>query len=146
MGAVEIAQSERAAARTGHDQTAVKALVYSYYAAVNESRWDDVVNLFHEDAVLLIPSQLPKIGHRAIRTFYEYHGAYSPQHHDDVPLLMTDGNRAMTLVDHHGIDKHGHKVHLWTAGIFTIETGKIRQYRVIFDTAQLSGPTPEGVM
>src|SRR3954451_24517957 len=26
---------------------------------------------------------------------------------------------------------------LWTAGFFTLESGRIRQYRVIFDTAQL---------
>lgn len=145
MARVEIEETERAAAGTGHDQTALKALVYSYYQAVNESRWDDVVNYFHEDAVLLIPAQEPKIGHAAIRKFYEYHGAYSPQHHDDVPLLMTDGNRVMTLVDHHGVDKHGRQVHLWTSGTFTIEDGRFRQYRVIFDTAQLTGPHPPGV-
>lgn len=145
MGSVEIPETMRAAAGASRDNTAIRAFIYGYYQAVNESRWEDVVRCFHEDAVLLVPSQLPKQGHEKIREFYEYHGAYSPQHHDDVPLLMIDGNRVVTLVDHHGVDKHGRQIHLWTAGYFTLEDGRIRQYRVIFDTAQLNGPTPPGV-
>jgi limonene-1,2-epoxide hydrolase len=142
MGRVEVYNTERSAAGTGNDQTAIKALVYSYYTAVNESRWEDVVDFFHEDGVLLIPSQEPKVGHEKIREFYEYHGAYSPLHHDDVPLLMTDGNRVMTLVDHHGVDRHDRRIHLWTAGFFTIEDRRFRQYRVIFDTRELQGEQP----
>lgn len=145
MGSVEVYDTMRAAAGASRDRTAMRAFVYGYYQAVNESRWSDVVACFHEDAVLLVPSQLPKVGHEKIREFYEYHGAYSPEHHDDIPLMMLDGNRVMTLVDHHGVDKHGREIRLWTAGIFTLEDGLIRQYRVIFDTAQLAGSTPAGV-
>ena len=47
-------------------------MVYSYYAAVNDGRWDDVVDCFHDDAVLLVPSQLPKVGREEIRRFYQY--------------------------------------------------------------------------
>ena len=128
------------------DATATRAMVYSYYAAVNDGRWTDVVDYFHDDAVLLVPSQLPKVGRETILAFYESHGRRFPEHHDDVPLLMLDGNRVMTLVDMHGINREGVHTRLWTAGFFTIESGRIRQYRVIFDTAQLQGPTPPGVM
>jgi ketosteroid isomerase-like protein len=128
------------------DATATKAMVYSYYAAVNDGRWTDVVDYFHDDAVLLVPSQLPKVGREVILKFYESHGRRFHEHHDDVPLLMLDGNRVMTLVDFNGVDRNGNVVQFWTAGIFTIEDRKIRQYRVIFDTAQLQGPTPPGVM
>jgi ketosteroid isomerase-like protein len=144
MGSVEIQKTVEKSARNGSDRTAVKAMVYAYYQAVNDSRWDDVVGFFHEDAVLLIPAQLPKVGREAIRKFYESHGRRFPEHHDDVPLLMTDGNRVMTLVDFHGTDKNGNEVHFWTSGTFTIEDRKIRQYRVIFDTAQVMGPVPPG--
>jgi limonene-1,2-epoxide hydrolase len=137
MGAVEIQETVEGAARTGHDATSIKALVYSYYKAVNESRWEDVVAYFHEDAVLLVPSQAPKVGHAAIRRFYEAHGRHQPRHHDDVPLLMTDGSRVMTLVDHHSVDREGNSIQFWTGGTFTIEGGRFRQYRVIFDTAAL---------
>ena len=146
MGDVEVYQTIWGQAKAGRDKTSLKALVYAYYKAVNDSRWDDVVNFFHEDGVLLVPSQLPKVGHEKIREFYEYHGAYSPMHHDDIPLLMVDGNHVMTLVDHHGFDKHERFIRLWTGGFFTIEDGRFRQYRVLFDTAQLNGPTPPGVM
>lgn len=131
---------------TAADATATKAMVYSYYAAVNDGRWSDVVGYFHDDAVLLVPSQLPKIGRDVILAFYESHGRRFPEHHDDVPLLMLDGNRVMTLVDFNSVDRNGNVVQFWTAGIFTIEGRKIRQYRVIFVTAQLQGPTPPGVM
>jgi limonene-1,2-epoxide hydrolase len=126
------------------DATATKAMVYSYYTAVNDGRWTDVVDSFHDDAVLLVPSQLPKVGRETILAFYESHGRRFHQHHDDVPLLMMDGNRVMTLVDFNGVDRNGNVVQFWTAGIFTIEDRKIRQYRVIFDTAQLEGPVPPG--
>jgi len=139
-------KSERPAAATHQetDATATKAMVYSYYAAVNDGRWSDVADYFHDDAVLLVPSQLPKVGREVILKFYESHGRRFPEHHDDVPLLMLDGNRVMTLVDFDGVDRNGNVVRFWTAGIFTIEGRKIRQYRVIFDTAQLEGPVPPG--
>ena len=145
MAQVEVQATVDAMARSQSDPTAIKALVYAYYQAVNDSRWSDVVSFFHEDAVLLVSSQLPKIGHETILAFYESHGRRYPQHHDDVPLLMLDGNRVMTLVDFRGVDKNGNVVRFWTAGTFTIEDRKIRQYRVIFDTAQLQGPVPPGV-
>jgi ketosteroid isomerase-like protein len=144
MGAVEVQKAVGGSARKGADGTAIKAMVYAYYQAVNDGRWSDVADFFHEDAVLLVSSQLPKVGRETILRFYESHGRRFPEHHDDVPLLMMDGNRVMTLVDFHGVDKHGNVVHWWTGGTFTIEDRKIRQYRVIFDTAQLMGPVPPG--
>jgi predicted ester cyclase len=142
---VEIAKTNEMAARHQADPTATKAMVYAYYQAVNDGRWEDVADFFHDDAVLLVSSQLPKVGREEILKFYSSHGRRYPEHHDDVPLLMMDGNRVMTLVDFNGVDKNGNVVRFWTAGIFTIEARRIRQYRVIFDTAQLEGPVPPGV-
>ena len=138
MGSVESDRTASSAAQHASDRTAIRAKVYEYYRAVNESRWDDVVDFFHEDAVLLVPSQDPKVGHESIREFYESHGRRFVEHHDDVPLLMIDGQRVMTLVDFHGRDRNGVDVHFWTAGFFTIECARVRQYRVIFDTAELT--------
>ena len=59
------------------------------------------------------------------------------EHHDDVPLLMLEGNRAMSLVDFHGVDVHGNRVQYWNGGVFTLDGTKFRQYRVIFDTGEL---------
>src|SRR5947209_218927 len=104
MGPVEVQKTVEGAARSGSDRTAIRAMVYSYYQAVNDSRWNDVADFFHDDAVLLVPSQLPKAGREAILKFYESHGRRFTEHHDDVPLLMLDGDRVMTLVDFHGVD------------------------------------------
>jgi predicted ester cyclase len=139
---VDTSQPVEGAERLHGDPTGLKALVYAYYQAVNDGRWTDVVDFFHEDAVLLIPSQRPKVGRETILAFYESHGRRFPEHYDDVPLLMLDGNRVMTLVDFRGVDRNGNRVRFWTSGTFTIESGRIRQYRVIFDTAQLEGPVP----
>jgi ketosteroid isomerase-like protein len=137
MGSVESPESVHQAATTDADETAIRAIVYGYYKAVNDSRWDDVAAFFHEDATLHIPGQAPKVGTEAILRFYEAHGRHSVKHHDDVPLLMIDGNRVLTLVDHHGVDRHGEPIHFWTTGAFTIDNGRFRQYRVIFDTMEL---------
>jgi hypothetical protein len=137
VSGVEAQKTIERAAALGYDDTAIKATVYAYYQAVNESRWDDVVAFFHDDAVLLIPGQKPKVGHDAIRRFYMAHGTHFAEHHDDVPLLMTDGNRVMTLIDFHGVDVRGNQVHYWNGGVFTLDGKRFRQYRVIFDTAEL---------
>jgi len=137
MGAVESSESLHQAAASEGDGTAMRAIVYSYYKAVNESRWTDVVSFFHDDATLHVPGQAPKIGKEAILRFYEAHGRHATKHHDDVPLLMYDGNRVLTLIDHHGIDRHGEAIQFWTTGVFTMDGGRFRQYRVIFDTMAL---------
>ena len=137
MGAVETHHTVHQAASTDDDETAIKAIVYSYYKAVNDSRWDDVVAYFHSDATLHVPGQEPKVGTDEIRRFYEAHGRHAVKHHDDVPLLMTDGNRVMTLIDFHGVDVRGNQVQYWNGGIFTLDGKRFRQYRVIFDTAEL---------
>ena len=137
MTPVEVQNTIEQAATAGADSTAIRATIYAYYQAVNESRWEDVKNFFIEDAVLLIPGQRPKIGHEAILRFYSAHGTHFAEHHDDVPLLMVDGNRVMTLVDFHGVDVRGNRVHYWNGGVFTLDGIKFRQYRVIFDTAEL---------
>jgi ketosteroid isomerase-like protein len=137
MGAVETHHTVHQAASTDDDETAIKAIVYSYYKAVNDSRWDDVVAYFHPDATLHVPGQEPKVGTDEIRRFYEAHGRHALKHHDDVPLLMVDGNRVLTLVDHHGVGRGGEPIHFWTTGVVTIDNGRFRQYRVIFDTMAL---------
>jgi ketosteroid isomerase-like protein len=137
MRRVETQETIEAAAARGADETAIRAAVYGYYQAVNEARWDDVAACFHEDGVLLVPSRRPKVGHAAIRRFYGAHGETFAEHHDDVPLLMIDGNRVLTLIDFHGVDRRGNHVHYWNFGVFTMEGGRFRQYRVIFDTAEL---------
>ena len=47
-------KTETSVAATPHqaDATTTKAVVYSYYAAVNDGRWSDVVEYFHDDASL----------------------------------------------------------------------------------------------
>jgi ketosteroid isomerase-like protein len=137
MSTVENQKTFEQAARRGSDNTALRATVYAYYKAVNDGRWEDVTNFFHEDGVLLVPSQEPKVGHDVILKFYSAHGRYFPEHHDDVPVLMVDGNRVMTLIEFHGVDREGERINYWNAGVFTIEDGRFRQYRVIFDTAEL---------
>jgi hypothetical protein len=138
MGSIEVDRTVSSSARHASDATATRAKVYEYYRAANESRWDDVVEFFHEDAVLLVPSQQPKVGHDAIREFYAAHGRRFVEHHDDVALLMVDGQRVMTLVEVYGLDHNDVEVRFWAAGCFTLECGRVRQYRVIFDTASLA--------
>ena len=54
MGSIEVDRTVSSSARHASDATATRAKVYEYYRAANESRWDDVVEFFHEDAVLLV--------------------------------------------------------------------------------------------
>ena len=115
-----------------------EAVARAFHAAVGAGRWDEAARLFHDDGVLLLPSRPPTVGREAILAFYEAHGRRQPG--EQKPLLMTDGNRVMTLVGAEGSDRGGGEVaRPWTATIFTIEDGAIRQVRVVFDTAQRVG-------
>jgi len=113
----------------------VEAVVRAFYAALGEGRPDEAARLFHDDGVLLLPSRPPAVGRATILTFLESHGRWLGDRYE--PILMTDGSRAMALVE--GGDRNGEPAGPPTVGIFTIEGGAIRQARVVFDTAQIAG-------
>lgn len=117
----------------------VKALVHAYFDAVNDERWDDVVDLFREDASLYVPSVGPKHGKDRIRRFYEDIGTRFVHHETRIVFLIAEGSRAAATIRYEGIVGNGERVVTYATDTFTCEGNRIRELRIVFDTADFNG-------
>jgi ketosteroid isomerase-like protein len=127
---------------TAHNETdPVKALVRSYFAAVAEGRWDDVLELFHPDAELNVPGVRTKIGHERIRPFYANIGDRFAEYAPTVTQVLAEGSlesaAASAMLTLNAVDLAGEPIEVPAADDFVIEGGRIRSLRIIFDTKQM---------
>ncbi len=113
--------------------------VRAYFAAANAERWDEVIEAFHEDAVLEVPAQQAKQGRAQIRRFYEAVPRLFPEHYDDPVLVLAEGDDAVATIEFTGVTPEGRRAHFWAADRFRFEAGRIRELRIIFDSAELRG-------
>ncbi len=113
--------------------------VRAYFAAANAERWDELVEAFHEDAVLEVPAQPAKRGRAEIRRFYEAVPRLFPEHYDDPVLILAEDDDAMASIEFSGTTGEGRRAHFWAADRFSFEAGRIRELRIIFDPAELRG-------
>jgi len=116
---------------------ASKQLVQSYFQAVNEERWDDVMALYHEDAVLHVPGKRPKQGHAQIRPFYEDIGTRFDRHVAEIRLLLAEDDLAAATIEYEGRNADGRPVSVFAADNFWFEDGRIKELRIIFDSARM---------
>jgi ketosteroid isomerase-like protein len=112
-----------------------KDLVRSYFAAVNDERWDDVVELFDDRATVYVPSVRPKQGKERIRRFYESIGTSFLSHEASIVFLIAEGDRAAATIRYDGVSTDGRPVVVHATDTFTFEDGRIRELRIVFDTA-----------
>ena len=122
-----------------NDATApLENIVRSYFSAVAEGRWDDVLALFHEDAVLNVAGVSPKHGHERLRPFYENIGARFDRYAPTVNRVLAEGNLerggAVAILVLNAVSRAGEPIEVHTADDFAIEDGRIRSLRIIFDT------------
>ncbi len=114
-----------------------KTLVRSYFAAVNDERWDDVMALYHEDAVVHVAGKRPKHGYEQIRPFYEDIGTRFEKHVAEIRLLLAEGDVAAATIEYDGRNADGRSVSVFAADNFLFEDGRIRELRIIFDTGRM---------
>jgi uncharacterized protein len=112
-------------------------LVRGYFTAVNEERWDDVMALYRDDAVLHVPGRRPKEGKDRIRPFYENIGHRFEKHVAELTLLLADDKVAAATVRYDGTDRDGKAVDVYACDNFRFEDGRIRELRIVFDSARM---------
>lgn len=137
MSPIESQLTQARAARRGAGDTALLADVYAYYRAVNEGRVDDLLAMFHDDAVLIVPTARELSGAEALRAYYERAFGCFPEHCEDVALVTVDGGRAMALTEFSGTDSLGERASWWVGATFTFDGDRMRQLRLIYDTAAM---------
>jgi ketosteroid isomerase-like protein len=110
-------------------------LVRAYFQAVNDERWDDVLALYHDDAVLHVPGRRPKEGKDRIRPFYLNIGDRFDKHVAHLTLLLADDKVAAATVRYDGTDRDGKAVDVYACDNFRFDGGRIRELRIVFDSA-----------
>jgi ketosteroid isomerase-like protein len=123
---------------TASETSPIVDLIQGYFAAVAEARWDDVVSLFHHDAVLNVAGVSPKHGHERIRPFYENIGARFDRYAPTVLRVLSEGSMehgaGVAILVLNAVSRAGAPIKVPTADDFVIENGRIRSLRIIFDT------------
>ncbi len=123
------------------DVSKVKQIVYSYAEAINTERWNDLLELFSEDAT--ISSPLASVtGHERILRWFQATGERFAPHVDQVVEVVVDGTPdaalAAATIEVHAVERDGTVREFTAADDFVIEGGRIRRLRMVFDTRQLA--------
>jgi steroid delta-isomerase-like uncharacterized protein len=113
-------------------------IVRAYFAAVNETRLDDLIALFAPDASLHFPMSEPLIGREAIARFYANVLQFYPERFDDVRRLFfsSDGDVAAEI-HFEGTTHTGRRVVFDAVDLFTIRGGQIRRLQIFYDSARV---------
>jgi len=105
------------------------ATVLAFGATLRRGEVDPALASFAKDGVLLVPSRPPLVGAEAMRPDLTALAARLAGFTAQRPAVLVDGARAIALLE----DAAG--THAPVAEIFSFEGDRIRQLRVLFDTA-----------
>jgi ketosteroid isomerase-like protein len=111
------------------------AIAKRYFSAVNETRLDDLAQVFAPEAVLYFPVQKPLRGREAIRDFYAAVLASYAKRYDEVRQWFTSeqGNVA-AYIHFEGRTQTGNEVIFDAVDVFTIADGIIQQLNIFYDS------------
>lgn len=122
-------------------------VVRAYFAAVNETRLDDLVALFAPDASLHFPMSDPIVGREAIGQFYANVLQFYPERFDDVRRLFFSSEGDVAVEIHfEGRTQTGRQVIFEAVDLFTIRHGQIWKLQIFYDSArvlQMIGALPK---
>jgi ketosteroid isomerase-like protein len=105
------------------------AIVLAFDAALRRGEVDLALASLAENGVLLVPSRPPLVGTAAMRPDLAALAAELADFPAERPAVLVDGARAIVLLE----DAAGEQAPI--AEIFSFEGDRIRQLRVLFDTA-----------
>jgi len=131
----------------GSDAQKPLAVAKDYFAAVNETRLDDLARVFAEDAVLKFPMLEPLRGRAAIRAFYEGVLQFYPERHDLVTRwFVSDAGDVAAEIHFEGKTTTGRPVVFDAVDLFRVAGGEIRELLIFYDSArvmQMVGELPK---
>lgn len=113
-------------------------VVRSYFAAINDTRLDDLAGGFAEDASLHFPLTDPIVGRENIRRFYEGVLEFYPTRYDDARrfFFSADGSVAVEIY-FEGRTATGRDVAFDAVDLFTIAEGRIQKLQIFYDSAKV---------
>jgi ketosteroid isomerase-like protein len=113
-------------------------VVRAYFAAVNETRLDDLTSLFAKGASLHFPLSEPIIGREAIGQFYANVLQFYPERFDEVRRLFFSPKGDVAAEIHfEGKTATGREVVFEAVDLFTIREGLIQKLQIFYDSARV---------
>lgn len=113
-------------------------IVRAYFAAVNETRLEDLVTLFAPEASLHFPLSDPIVGREAIGRFYANVLQFYPERFDEVRRLFFSPEGDVAVEIHfEGKTATGRKVVFEAVDLFTIREGLIQKLQIFYDSARV---------
>lgn len=123
------------------------AVAKSYFAAVNETRLDDLAGVFAENGVLSFPMLPPIEGRKAIRDFYAGVLQFYPKRYDDVTRwFVSEAGDVAAEIHFEGRTSTGRDVIFDAVDVFTIKNNLIQKLNIFYDSAkvlQMVGTLPK---
>jgi ketosteroid isomerase-like protein len=118
-----------------------------YFAAVNETRLDELASLFAVDGVLKFPMLEPISGRKAIRDFYAGVLQFYPERFDQVTRwFMSSAGDVAAEIHFEGRTTTGRSVVFNAVDLFTIHDEMIGELCIFYDSArvlQMVGELPK---
>ncbi|MBZ5702811.1 MAG: nuclear transport factor 2 family protein [Acidobacteriia bacterium] len=114
------------------------AVAKAYFAAVNESRIEDLAQIFAEGARMEYPQVGVMTGREAIRNFYAWVFRSYGERDDRVTRFFSDGANGVAAEIHfEGKTAKGAPVVFDAVDLFRVENGHIVELKIFFDAKKV---------
>lgn len=115
------------------------AVARAYFAAINETRLEDLAKLFTEDARLSFPQLDPIQGRKAIRDFYQNVLQFYPERKDVVTrYFINDFGDVAAEIHFQGKTATGRSVIFEAVDLFRVHEGQISELKIFYDSAKVT--------
>ena len=101
------------------------AVVARYFQYLNAERWDEMAELWDQDARLDASGARPRVGTEQILEYFQKAFAPYAQHDDAPPQVLVDGGRASVDIHYVGVTHDGRDVVIDAHSEYEIERGRI---------------------
>lgn len=108
--------------------------VLSYFAALNEDRFDDLRDVLREDVVVSPPGMDDVQGVEAAIAHYRRLLAGFPEHVDEPTRALPSGDAVTVEIDFRGRLEDGRPVEFQAVDVFDLVDGRIARVRIWYDT------------
>ena len=117
---------------------AIKDTIDKYFQYVNDGKFDQLFDLFCEDADLSCPVDFKAKGIENIKTFHLKVPENYPEHIDTPIDILVQENRAAVLIQFQGKNASGTPASFVAADWFTFKDDKIQTLQIFYDSLGLS--------
>lgn len=118
-------------------EPSARAVVESYFAAVNAADFDALRRVLHPDIELTACMSRPRRGLESVVAFFDAVFGRYPEHSDIPTRLICDGNSVVAEIHFEGRSDTGAQIVFEAVDVFDVVDGRIRRLSQWFDSADL---------